>query len=535
MKRLLTFVSLFAVVLTGCAEFEEPAKILAEEIEKEASASVSQTRASASVAYQVNSDNPYALHNVQSALNLVVGSGAPTLQATHKYIRFLPQSESDIEYLNDLDFDMFPYPFDYDLSLTEMETHENTLLNGYAWQYCLVPPNFTIPAGMAGEILDYAYMQSDEPGQTRAPGEQLDHDVYGAAIDKAMELAGYTTPQTRANEWQPSATIKYNSGVAGEATMPLKNVLVRVNTTFNSGEGYTDANGNVTITKGRGGRFKKATLYQIIWKTDKWKIHDGFGKSKHKGPEQKSHWSFTISGNGSNHTAMCATIHKALNVYYNETYPKVAGLAKYGSINVKEHHNESNGTIHGNFWHNRYNEINIWGRGSNAYSTAQILATTFHELGHASDYAYSGTILNEQNEVQETWADGVEVAYMSSLYPNNYIQIYNSFPFPFDRYDAIIESLMYQGLSLSQLQTMFTTKTNLTDCVAPLTNLGIPGVLVNSIFSNIISPYRVNLTKPITGPDSPELNTNVTYSVPEIIRIIENNVGNAPYGTSFNG
>jgi hypothetical protein len=541
MKKQLIFASLFALAMTGCAEFEEPASILPETVveESEILASIPRTRASASAAYQVNLNNPYSLSNVQRALTSIRGSSAPTLQATQKYIRLLPQSEADVEYINGvLGLETFSYPFDYDLSLAEMEAHENTLINGYAWQYCLVPPNFSMPPGIEGDVLDYAYMQSDSPG-TRAPGEQLDHDLYDAVMDKAFLDTGNATTQTRATAWTPEATIKYISGVPGEAAIPLKNVLVRVNTTFNSGEGYTDANGKVTITKGWGGKFRKATRYIIIWKTDKWEIHDGFGKSKHKGPEQKASWTLTISGDGSNHTVTCASIHRGLQAYYNETHPKTAGLAKYSNnsgnvINVREHHNKHNGTIRGNFWPQRYNNMNIWGgEGSSAFNVRKILSTTFHELGHASDYAYSGTLIGGQNEVQETWAEGIEYAYMSSLYPNYYI---DHFETDAVFYKGTIESLTWQGVSLSQLQSIFTTKTNMADCITPLVNLGVPRVMVNYIFSNPNRLFRVNLANSITGDNKPPLNTDTSYSTPSLIPNpqFNNTDGNVPDGTSFN-
>lgn len=51
--------------------------------------------------------------------------------------------------------------------------------------------------------------------------------------------------------------------------------------------------------------------------------------------------------------------------------------------------------------------------------------------------------------------------------------------------------------------------------------------IVDMVFNNSSTgpPLRVNLTKPITGPDSPALNTNVTYSVPASL----------PTGVTFNG
>ncbi len=439
---------------------------------------------------------------------------------------------------NDLELDMFPFPFDDDdLTDAEIETHENTLINGFAWQYCLVKPDFRMPSGIEYEVLDYAYLQDDEPG-TRASGDQLDPLVYGAAIDKAMELAGYVGIQTRAT-WQPSATIKYNSGVSGEAVIPLENVLVRANTTFNSGEAYTDASGNVTITKGWGGKFRKATKYIIIWsKKGQWKIHDRAGKAKHKGPKQKSHWNFTVSGDGASHTATSATIHRALNYYYNRTPAKASGLTRYNNIDVKEHHNDSKiiGFSHkyGSFDNSLLvNEIHVYGKTYRPLKTEEMLSTTFHELGHASHRTFAGSWSGYDRvniRLLETWANGVRYAFMSSVYPNKYAAVLDGRGYS-DSYTAIIESLMWQGVTLSQLQTLVKGKDNLNEFrTAVKGSTNIPYFLVDYIFDNPTVPLRMNISDPvrllvITGPNFATLNRQTTYSVPASL----------PAGFSFNG
>lgn len=540
MKKLLTLISLLAFVLAGCTEFEEPSP----RSEKENNIGA-KTRSATQYQYQINLDNPYSLQNVQEALDIVVGTEAPHLTATHHYVRFLPQDSMDMYILVDsLDLDIFPYPFDYDLTPEEMYTHEKTLINGYAWQYCLVSPTFQMPTEMAVEILDYAYLQSDEPGTTRAPGEQLDPDVYGAVIDKAMEITGYATgPQTRASAWQPSATITYDSGVAGENEIKLKNVLVRANTTFNSGEGYTDANGKVTISKGWGGKFKNATQYKIIWKNDKWKIRDrGTGKAKYEGPKQKSHWDFHISGD--NETAMHATIHRALNAYYYENHLLAAGLVKNNGLNVRAlwNQHDSAGSAYGYFYWiilgMNVNDIYIYGDDPSFPHDRrlkyQILSTTFHELGHASHYRAvintSGMnrmthYKNAAEIVKESWARGVQYAYMKSIYPNNSASQLDYF----GDYTAIVESLMNQGLTLQQLQSTVVGKTTWEQWRTAVKALRIiPSQIVDMLFDYPCSVVRTNISNNvISGPVDPSLNTTVTYTVP---------VGSAlPSGMSFAG
>ena len=537
MKKLLIAVSFFTLVFSGCSKDVDISPVVQQNESDEHVTTTIQTRASA--AYQINPDNPYSLVNVQRALDVIQGSSAPDLMATHKYIRLLPRSEDDLRLLtNTFELEMFPYPFDYDLTDSEIAVYENTLINGYAWQYAIVPVYFSMPAGVSYEILDYAYMQAEEETSTRAGVPALPLSLYDSVIDKAMEITGYASPQTRAAAWQPSATIKYNSGVSGEAIMPLKNVRVRANTTFNSGEAYTDASGNVTIRKGWGGKFKKATRYKIIWsKEGQWKIHDMAGKAKTKGPKQKAHWNCTISGDGSSHDATSATIHRALNAYYNETHSKTTGLRRYNNIDVKEHHGDYKivglSYIGGSFDNSMLtNEIHIYGEDYDPYTTAEMLASTFHELGHASHRSYVGSRSGYENaslQLQETWARGVEFAYTSSFYPNSYADYMSRYT---SNYTAVIESLMWQGITLQQLQTIFLSKTQLSQCIQPVKDLpNTPDILIDALFGSNFQtkPLRVNLMNPITGSNTPAAGVQVSYSVPTISN------ANAPSGTSFNG
>jgi acyl carrier protein len=313
--------------------------------------------------------------------------------------------------------------------------------------------------------------------------------------------------------------------------MPLENVRVRVNTFFNSGEGYTDEDGNVTISRGWGGKFKNAVQYKIIWSTDFWKIHDDSGKAKYEGPKQREPWNdLVIDGSVSSKVAMCATIHRALNAYYYESSPKTYGLVKVDHINVRARWNEhfGNGAV-SRFYPRLNNKIHIVSRNSDLTlrTNIEMLSSTLHELGHASHWQaiknLPGMNVDDHYKnvyIKETWANGVQYAYVSSLYPNNFIGTlyYDDDSESDDDYTAVIESLMNQGVTLAQLQTIFMGKVHLWQCVQPVKNLGIvPDAIVDIIFSDDCryDPLLVNLSNNvIQGPDEPALNCAVTYTVP---------------------
>lgn len=258
----------------------------------------------------------------------------------------MPQDTTDIYILVDsLDLDLTTFPIDRELTEEEMNAHENTKYNGYAWQYGVFDVDFELPTEMEWELLDYAYLQPDDEETMTRSGEsyQLPADVYSAAIDKSMELTGNATPETRA-AWQPSAWIRQTDPATSSADLvPIVGVLVRANTDFNSGEAYTNADGRVTIAKGWGGKFRNKVTYMVIWEGKAgYKIHDSAGKAKSKrGSRIKGAWNWTTP-NYMSFDSFCATIYRGLTEYYaTKTGTPVAGLTKKSELNIREHWGES--------------------------------------------------------------------------------------------------------------------------------------------------------------------------------------------------
>lgn len=349
--------------------------------------------------YKSDPNGVYSLRNVQKALDILAGEGLTraesiTLEPTHHYVRFLPQSEADISILHDsLDLDIFHYPFDRDLTPEEREAYLDTEINGYGWQYSLVEPDFEMPTGIKWELLDYAYLQPDDEETITRSGEsyQLPADVYSSAIDKSMEITGMgdDTPATRAGKWQPSGLIRACT-ITNNPT-PLPGVYVRANTTFNTGNTISGTDGKFTISRGKGGAFRNKVHYMVIWYRDgRWNIHDSAGKAdtKRSGDQWiKAPWN-PIFANGED--GFCASIHYSLyNWYYVCTdIPKFKS-----SINVRERHGDTGpSNLPSTFDHKKRDEITIYGYGKKEngnigqLSNNDVIATTIVRLFEMNEY-----------------------------------------------------------------------------------------------------------------------------------------------------
>ncbi len=534
MKKLLPAIALFGIILTGCDEREETVTPTETESAEEFS-SASQTRvqvpAPMPAEYRINPDNPYSLHNIQRALKFVEGANAPVLAPTHHYVRFLPQDSTHMYILIDsLDLDIFPYPRDWMLTSKEREVYKNAETNGFPWYYCIVEPDFRMPVEMESQFLDYAYVQPyipdgspDDSIPNRGQSYQLSDKIFAEVLDRSIEITGNAAPQakTRANTLQLAARITYVSGESADpAPIPLKNVHVRVNWFLGTSNSYTNADGEaymIGLPSGGG-------HHLIIWDNDKWKIreHQNWDKAKTEDSGDRTGiWDLQIGGNNvgvNTRDEMWATIHRALDAYYYGSYPKTAGLIKFDSeLNVWARYGEGG---HADFSGSRGgDQIHVY--STNPYNNTfwpktKILAMTFHELGHASHHTAVGLLVSAlvENRLCETWANGVQYAYTSSLYPNGYRE-YMEFR---DDNTAVMESLMWQGMTLYQLQNIFMSKFQLDQCIQPVKDFGVvPDRLVDAIFGNSLldNPIRANLVnRTISGLSTPIAETQEeTYSI----------------------
>ena len=96
MNKPLFFIGLFVCILTGCAQFEDAVQELQE---PESIVASGQTRAGTTT-FTILPD-PYSIANMRAVY------GNPNLQPTHKYVRFKPQNQEQLNRLeNDYGLDL---------------------------------------------------------------------------------------------------------------------------------------------------------------------------------------------------------------------------------------------------------------------------------------------------------------------------------------------------------------------------------------------------------------------------------------------
>lgn len=147
----------------ACTAFDEPVELVTEDVLTRSSINEAALRESAGVA---NKKNPYSVENMQKAaihISRLHGTQPRPIYATHEYVRFLPQDSTEVDILEDeLMLELVNYPLDRLLSDQEVEFYSSDRINGYTWQYAVVPKNFNYPTDIRYEVLQDVYMESGD-------------------------------------------------------------------------------------------------------------------------------------------------------------------------------------------------------------------------------------------------------------------------------------------------------------------------------------------------------------------------------------
>lgn len=465
MKRYRLFLFLLLSSCMSCTQFDE--EVMPNENEPvttRASVNAAALRASAATA---NADNPYSVDNMEAAMiqycKFANISPRP-ISATHEYVRFEVRDSLDYYILDDsLGLELFTYPLDRMLSSSERDFYSNDIIDGKQWYYTVVPKNYRYPAEVERQVLQDIYMQGDViisgPHATSGTSSSgsIDESLYDTLLELSMKNAGISVgsgPSATA-KWVPSARILYTDDLTDE-TVPLKNVTVRVNTFVNIGTGRTNENGEVEIPKGWGGKFRNPVDYEVKFKNDRFKLlehHTGvaiaYGPTK-----SKNKWTCTITSDDKRTSAFAAVYRAAYHFFYEQT---VLTKPLQDKFRIAVFWDQNRGTaglfvpaidIFGSF----ANPIRISGVGNSGYySRSFIQGTTFHELGHASHWARSGTqYIFYKLDMMESYATAVEYYFQSQMYPNEPTESYR--PSYYDEYNGIGEALLNNGFSMAKLQ-----------------------------------------------------------------------------------
>lgn len=380
-------------------------------------------------------ESPFLLRNMQRSVDsLSARTGLKSLtvlKPTHLYVRFLPADTAQYERLvadTTLDFD--PYPLDY--QLTEGDSYHDPSLpaDAITWQYTVVPADYDLKGlGITCEVLDELYILDEDleredisVGDAQLRSGKSSGLSWKSVVDEALIQTGNVGETTLRSKWTPSATIKAYDDLMGKY-IPLQGVKVRIRYfAFLKAYHYTDANGNVSFSSKR-----TSVEYSVEWERDMWDIRDDGTQAYYHGPDQKGKWNLNIN-TGTPKSLHYSAIHRALYKYY---YGDCCGLVR-PSKSLKISYlldSDPKGEALAKTYHNRIGklisakpEIVVFGRNPDGVylNVIDVVASTFHELAHASHYMYVGKTIYEATHIgiYESWATAVEWYLTRNLYAN---------------------------------------------------------------------------------------------------------------------
>ena len=374
-------------------------------------------------------ENPYSVVNMRLAYDGMsdvfedVGLEEDDITTTHFYVKFKPDNEEELQLLKQryLDYDIYEYPLDYEMSgrvsyhdpslPDTVPTYQYMSIDSLAWNTIARPENVDF------EVLERLYI----------PDEDLDIDISACAtrsgtlsyeeaiellVNESMRLTGNLEDEEidgngtmgSNDKWYPSGRITaYDNIVDGQ--VPLQGVKVRARRWFTTRKAYTDADGYFQFDKG----FKNKVKYSIVWEGSDWDLRDGYiGQAIYEGPEKKGAWNLEIANDGYK-SVRYAAIHRAVyRMIKGETYGLSRPLSRL-KISYIHKDGDDNGTYYCEVGMGIFCDIRIFGKnGASFRELHELIATTFHELGHAAHFTRQpGHYALSRRNIQESWANFV--------------------------------------------------------------------------------------------------------------------------------
>jgi len=194
-------------------------------------------------------------------------------------------------------------------------------------------------------------------------------------------------------------------------------VEVRARWWFNWEKGFTDVNGNATMS----GSFSGKVDWSIVWDSHDWDIRSGFyGQAFYNGPNgSKSDWNLDINIGGK--SFVYGHIHRACYNYWNNNL----GLKKPFIDNIWKQKIKIG--VYGKDDRAYFDSDNRWVFGSivaifqsendSLCKSADIYNTTIHELAHVSHWDMDKSVFYKVDDrVVESYAVGVAYVFSAQVY-----------------------------------------------------------------------------------------------------------------------
>ena len=408
-----------------------------------------------------NASDPFAIDAMQQALALVAADDPSvpriTLQPTGYYVKFNPQDSVQMATLDGLGIELFSHPLDngiYPETEPEEVTEDTPIV--YEPLYAVVPAGFVFPEEVDYELIHGVFIQNKR-GPASDEG-QLPAGVYASVLDASLRLTGnVSSARSTVQPFQPSARLRFEitdkSGYGiNNDTLPL--VGAKVLAFY-----YTDVSWGVTDDNGETGPIcttNTPVRYEVHWGDDRWNVYIANKNKKrisildgtHTGPVDvvfaDGTWEGVMSG-----------MHTALYSYFYRDYPLTRYLIKgdytLDIATMTKGGRSSAAPVR------PLREIYFYGKykGASRYHTPEkAMNTMFHELGHISHHKLEPLkfIVRALRKDGESWATGVEYAYMKSFFPE-YTDPNNRGEK--NKYTRVVECLLKNGFSMGDIQHGF--------------------------------------------------------------------------------
>lgn len=454
MKRHIGLLLLAALFAVSCNKEGEIFYREGERTEEEAAL----TRAS-----QEASD-PFAIDAMQQALELVAADDASvphvTLQPTGYYVKFNPQDSVQMATLDGLGIELFGHPLDngiYPETEPDEVTEDTPLV--YEPLYAVVPADFVFPEEVDYELIYGVFIQ--KKGLAASEENQLPDAVYNSVLNASLKLTGNgELTRSAVPSFQPSARLRFevtendNFNLKHD-TLPL--VGAKVLAFY-----YTDVSWRVTDANGETGPIcttNTPVRYEVHWGSNRWNVYIANKNRKrisildgtHTGPVDvifaDGTWEGVMSG-----------MHTALYSYFYQDYPQLRDLIKGDyTLNIAT---MTKGGRSSGAPVRPFREIYFYGKdkGASQYNTPEeAMNTMFHELGHISHHKLEPLkfIIRGWGKDGESWATGVEYAYMKAFFPDytDPGDVYSAYRD--DKYTRVVECLLKNGFSMGDIQHGF--------------------------------------------------------------------------------
>lgn len=409
-----------------------------------------------------DASDPYRLESMQMALDDICADNASMtgviLTPTDYYVSFYPSDTTQVATLIDSGIEIFYHPLDVTGGWEDVEFGD---ASNFPCIYTVVPVDFIFPEGIEYKINYGVFIQNNDVAtRSESAEQQLPSELYEQVLKRSMQLTGNlldTKSTIKEDKWHPAVTVKYDSGYG---IRPLPNVKVKANNYTNVVVRHTDENGETGPMQGIVGKVN----YEIAWQCCCWNIHyvetaNLYTTLLDTARLEPIEVVLNKEFDGHGQAAALAGIQRGLQAYFHEDHPLARTLRKPERINVAllRQYNEK---FSGEYNPARRNRIFIWGLQDpddghfykDAYMCTEVVT---HELGHAShhelkplNYDAHAIFKNNCNHC-ESWANGVEYAYMESIYPGYTITPSGT------AYTRLVECLMHQGLTLAEIQESF--------------------------------------------------------------------------------